>query len=61
MTGRTELTEKYCALAGKLTPELEVLADEVELTEQFPTKAFELLRDNDFLRLTLPTRAGVRA
>jgi alkylation response protein AidB-like acyl-CoA dehydrogenase len=58
MTGRTELTEKYAALAGKLTPELEVLADEVELTEQFPTKAFELLRDNDFLRLTLPTQYG---
>jgi alkylation response protein AidB-like acyl-CoA dehydrogenase len=51
-------TQHYIDIVHGLTPELEKLADEVEETEQFPTRAFELLADNDLLRLTLPTEFG---
>jgi alkylation response protein AidB-like acyl-CoA dehydrogenase len=51
-------TEQYIDIVHGLTPELEKLADEVEETEQFPTRAYELLADNDLLRLTLPEQYG---
>jgi alkylation response protein AidB-like acyl-CoA dehydrogenase len=55
MTNQAALTQKYLEVAAKLAPELEELADEIERTEEFPTRGFELLADNDLLRLTLPT------
>jgi alkylation response protein AidB-like acyl-CoA dehydrogenase len=58
MTTTSSATEKYIDVVGKLSAELEVLADEVEETEQFPTRAYELLAQNDLLRLTLPTEWG---
>jgi alkylation response protein AidB-like acyl-CoA dehydrogenase len=58
MTSQATLTQKYLEVVGKLTPELDELADEMERTEQFPTRAYELLADNDLLRLTLPLEWG---
>jgi alkylation response protein AidB-like acyl-CoA dehydrogenase len=58
MTNQAALTQKYLEVAAKLAPELEELADEIERTEEFPTRGFELLADNDLLRLTLPTEWG---
>src|ERR1700736_5610577 len=63
MEGRTRpmgspKTEHYIDIVRGLNPELEKLADEVEETEQFPTRAFELLADNDLLRRTLPPEFG---
>jgi alkylation response protein AidB-like acyl-CoA dehydrogenase len=55
MTNQAALTQKYLEVAAKLAPELEELADEIERSEEFPTRGFELLADNDLLRLTLPT------
>jgi alkylation response protein AidB-like acyl-CoA dehydrogenase len=52
------LTQKYLDVAAKLAPELETLADDIEATEQFPARGFQLLADNDMLRLTLPTNWG---
>ena len=51
-------TEHYLDIVQGLTPELEKLADDIEETEQFPTRAYELLAENDLLRLTLPTAHG---
>jgi len=51
-------TEHYIDIVQGLTPELEKLADDIEETEQFPTRAYELLAENDLLRLTLPTAHG---
>src|SRR5262249_6784413 len=52
------LTQKYLDVAAKLAPELETLADDIEATEQFPARGFQLLADNDMLRLTLPAKWG---
>ena len=54
MTSQAPVTKKYLEVAAKLAPELEDLADEVERTEQFPARAYQLLAENDLLRLTLP-------
>ncbi len=54
MTSQAPVTKKYLEVAAKLGPELEDLADEVERTEQFPARAYQLLAENDLLRLTLP-------
>jgi alkylation response protein AidB-like acyl-CoA dehydrogenase len=51
-------TEHYLDIVQGLTPELEKLADDIEETEQFPTRAYELLAENDLLRLTLPAAHG---
>jgi alkylation response protein AidB-like acyl-CoA dehydrogenase len=58
MTSQAPVTKKYLEVAAKLTPELEDLADEVERTEQFPARAYQLLAENDLLRLTLPGEWG---
>jgi alkylation response protein AidB-like acyl-CoA dehydrogenase len=56
MTSST--TQNYIDVVRGLRPELEKLADEVEDTEQFPTRAYELLAEHDLLRLTLPREHG---
>lgn len=53
-----EKTQHYVEVVRKMTPELEDLADEVDRTERFPQRAFELIRDADLMRLTLPERHG---
>src|ERR1700748_3604151 len=58
MTRQDAKTLKYLEVVAKLTPELEDLADEIERTEEFPTRAFDLLAENDLLRLTLPEQWG---
>jgi len=58
MTSQAPLTKKYLEVAAKLAPELEDLADEIERTEQFPARGYQLLADNDMLRLTLPREWG---
>ncbi len=58
MTSQASVTKKYLEVAAKLAPELEDLADEVERTEQFPARAYQLLTENDLLRLTLPGEWG---
>jgi alkylation response protein AidB-like acyl-CoA dehydrogenase len=58
MTSQAPVTKKYLEVAAKLAPELEDLADEVERTEQFPARAYQLLAENDLLRLTLPGEWG---
>jgi alkylation response protein AidB-like acyl-CoA dehydrogenase len=58
VTSQAPLTKKYLDVAAKLAPELEDLADEIERTEQFPARAFQLLSDHDMLRLTLPPEWG---
>ena len=58
MTTQALLTQKYLEVAAKMTPELDELADEIERTEEFPTRGFELLTENDLLRLTLPQEWG---
>src|SRR5260370_36785398 len=45
-------------MAAKVAAEPEDLADEVERTEQFPARAYQLLAENDLLRLTLPADWG---
>lgn len=51
-------TRHYLEVVDRLSGELEDLADEVERTEQFPARAYELLAENDVLRLTLPEAWG---
>jgi alkylation response protein AidB-like acyl-CoA dehydrogenase len=51
-------TQHYLDVVDGISQELEDLADEVERTESFPTRAFELLAENDLLRLTLPEELG---
>jgi len=51
-------TQHYLDLLEHIRPELEVLANETDETERFPTKAYEILRDNGLLRLTLPVEWG---
>jgi alkylation response protein AidB-like acyl-CoA dehydrogenase len=51
-------TQHYLGVVERMSDELEELADEVEHTEQFPTRAYELLAENDVLRLTLPEAWG---
>jgi alkylation response protein AidB-like acyl-CoA dehydrogenase len=51
-------TQHYLDVVDRLSGELEELADEVERTEQFPTRAYELLAEHDVLRLTLPEAWG---
>jgi alkylation response protein AidB-like acyl-CoA dehydrogenase len=58
MTSQAPLTKKYLEVAAKLAPELEDLADEIERTEQFPARAYQLLAASDLLRLTLPAEWG---
>jgi alkylation response protein AidB-like acyl-CoA dehydrogenase len=58
VSSQATLTKKYLDVAAKLAPELEDLADEIELTEQFPARGFQLLTDADMLRLTLPVEWG---
>jgi alkylation response protein AidB-like acyl-CoA dehydrogenase len=58
MTKQAPLTHRYIDAVGKLAPELEDLADEMERTEEFPTRAYQLLTEHDLLRLTLPTEWG---
>jgi acyl-CoA dehydrogenase len=58
MSIESNKTEHYLKVLDGLLPELERLAVETDETEQFPTQAYNLLRDNDFLRLTLPTEWG---
>src|SRR5258706_6960479 len=58
MPSQAPLTKKYLEVAAELRPELEDLADEIERTEQFPARGYQLLADNDLLRLTLPREWG---
>ena len=58
MTSQAPITKKYLDVAAKLTPELEVLADEIEKTEEFPARGFQLIADADLMRLTLPVEWG---
>jgi alkylation response protein AidB-like acyl-CoA dehydrogenase len=58
MISQAPVTKKYLEVAAKLAPELEDLADEVERTEQFPARAYQLLAEHDLLRLTLPASWG---
>jgi alkylation response protein AidB-like acyl-CoA dehydrogenase len=58
MTSST--TQTYVDIVRGLRPELDKLADEVEDTEQFPSRAYELLAEHDLLRLTLPPEYGGR-
>jgi alkylation response protein AidB-like acyl-CoA dehydrogenase len=58
MISQPPVTNKYLDVASKLAPELEDLADEVERTEQFPARAYQLLAENDLLRMTLPASWG---
>jgi alkylation response protein AidB-like acyl-CoA dehydrogenase len=51
-------TQRYLDVVERLSDELEDLADEVERTEQFPTRAYQLLTESDVLRLTLPEEWG---
>jgi alkylation response protein AidB-like acyl-CoA dehydrogenase len=51
-------TKHYIDIVHGIRPELEKLADEIEETEQFPTRGFDLIAENDLLRLTLPTEYG---
>ena len=51
-------TRRYLDVVDRISDELEELADEVERTEQFPARAYQLLIDNDVLRLTLPAAWG---
>jgi alkylation response protein AidB-like acyl-CoA dehydrogenase len=51
-------TQRYLDVVEGLADELEDLADEVERTEQFPTRAYQLLAESDILRLTLPEEWG---
>ena len=54
----SSITQNYVDVVRSLRPELEKLADEVEDTEQFPIRAYELLTEHDLLRLTLPREHG---
>lgn len=58
MTSQAPITKKYLDVAAKLAPELEDLADEIERTERFPARGYQLLAGNDLLRLTLPREWG---
>jgi alkylation response protein AidB-like acyl-CoA dehydrogenase len=51
-------TQHYLHVVDGHSDELEGLADEVERTEEFPTRAYELLAEADLLRLTLPEEWG---
>ena len=51
-------TQHYLELVDRLSDQLEDLADEVERTEEFPERAYQLLAENDVLRLTLPEGWG---
>jgi alkylation response protein AidB-like acyl-CoA dehydrogenase len=51
-------TRYYLDIVDRLSDQLEELADEVERTEEFPTRAYQLLAENDVLRLTLPETWG---
>jgi alkylation response protein AidB-like acyl-CoA dehydrogenase len=58
MTDDAPLTRKYREVVAKLTPELDDLADQIEIDEKFPQRAFDLINEHDLLRLTLPTEWG---
>jgi alkylation response protein AidB-like acyl-CoA dehydrogenase len=58
MTTQPSKTEHYLKVLDGLVPELEQLATETDETERFPERAYAILRDNDFLRLTLPVEWG---
>ena len=54
----TSRSEHYVDVVRKLTPELEVLADQIEAEDRIPPRTYELLIENDLLRLTLPEAWG---
>ena len=54
----TPLSQQYVDVVGKLTPELEVLADQIETEEHVPERVWELMRQNDLMTLTLPVEWG---
>ncbi len=56
----TTKTSEYIDVIRALRPELEKLADEMEESEAFPQRAFDVMVENDLLRLTLPTEHGGR-
>jgi alkylation response protein AidB-like acyl-CoA dehydrogenase len=49
---------RYIELAQSIMPELEELADQIERTDSIPDRVFQVLEENDFLRLTLPEEWG---
>ena len=54
----TSHSEHYVDVVRKLTPELEELADQIEVEDRIPPRTYELLIENDLLRLTLPEAWG---
>ena len=54
----TSRSEHYVDVVRKLTPELEELADQIEAEDKIPPRTYELLIENDLLRLTLPEAWG---
>ena len=49
---------RYVELAKSIMPELEELADEIERTDTIADRVYQILTENDFLRLTLPEEWG---
>jgi len=51
-------SKHYVELVRKLTPELNELGDEIERTLALPDRVWEVLIENNLLRLTLPEEYG---
>jgi alkylation response protein AidB-like acyl-CoA dehydrogenase len=58
MPVQTEKSRHYVEVVQKLTPELDELGEVIERTLSIPDRVFELLIDNNLLRLTLPEAYG---
>ena len=54
----TAQSQQFVDRVKKLTPELELLADQIEEENAIPQRARELLIENDLLRITLPEKYG---
>ncbi len=50
----TSRSEHYVDVVRKLTPELEVLADQIEAENHIPVRVREVMLENDLVTLTLP-------
>jgi alkylation response protein AidB-like acyl-CoA dehydrogenase len=56
----TSRSEHYVDVVRKLTPELEVLADQIEAENHIPVRVREVMLENDLVTLTLPEDWGGR-
>lgn len=54
----TSRTQHFVDVVQSLAPELEPLAVLCDRTGEWPTEAYDILRDHELLRLTLPERWG---